>query len=212
MYEVQTMKIQNIVKIITIGVFVCVAGLFFCINQNQQKNNIKEDMVTCDSAQESPDVATKNTSEKAENGNKKKESIFVHVCGAVKKSGVYELKAGSRICDAISAAGGFKKTADQTFLNQAQVVSDGEQVVVPTKGKTVQNTDKVPESQSTQKISINHATCEELMTLPGIGESKANSIIKYREENGSFQTLEDLKKIQGIKDGVYSKIIDYIML
>lgn len=207
------MKIQDIVKIITIGVFVCVAGLFFCINQSQQEKSIKEDLIiTCDSAQESPDAATKNTPQKAKNGKDKKETLFVHVCGAVKKSGVYELKAGSRICDAIIAAGGFKKTANQTFLNQAQVLSDGEQVVVPTKGKTVQKADEVSGTQNTQKISINHATCEELMTLPGIGESKANSIIKYREENGSFQTLEDLKKIQGIKDGVYSKIIDYIIL
>lgn len=212
MNEVQTMKIQNIVKIITIGVFVCVAGLFFSINQNQQKNNVKEDMVTCDILQQSPDSIAENTSEKAENGTKKKESIFVHVCGAVKKSGVYELKEGSRVCDAIIAAGGFKKTANQTFLNQAQVLSDGEQIVVPAKGKAVQNVEEMSDSKSIQKISINHATCEELMTLPGIGESKANSIIKYREENGSFQTLEDLKKIQGIKDGVYSKIIDYIML
>lgn len=206
------MKIQNIIKVITIGVFVCLAGLFFCVNQNQQKNSVKEDLVTCDIIQESPDSATENTPEKTENGNKKKESIFVHICGAVKKSGVYELKEGSRICDAIIAAGGFKKTANQTFLNQAQVLSDGEQIVVPAKGKNVQNVEEVPGLQNTQKISINHATCEELMTLPGIGESKANSIIKYREENGGFQTLEDLKKIQGIKDGVYSKITDYIML
>lgn len=206
------MKIQNIIKIITVGVFVCVTGFFFCINQNQQNKNVEKELITCDITQESSDSVAENSPEKAENGSRKKKSIFVHVCGAVKKSGVYELKEGSRICDALIAAGGFKKTADQTFLNQAQVLSDGEQVVVPTKGKTVQNANKVPESQSTQKISINHATCEELMTLPGIGESKANTIIKYREENGNFQTLEDLKKIQGIKDGVYSKIIDYIML
>ena len=209
------MKIQNIIKVITIGVFVCVAGLFFYFNQNQQEESAKEVLITSEDAQESQNSTIENTPEKAETGKEKKKSIFVHICGAVKKAGVYELKEGSRICDAIKAAGGFRKTANQTFLNQAQVLSDGEQVVVPVKEdteKNVQNMEEMPASKNTQKVSINHATCEELMTLPGIGESKANSIIKFREENGGFQTLEDLKKIQGIKDGVYSKIADYIML
>ncbi|MBD5087793.1 MAG: ComEA family DNA-binding protein [Clostridiales bacterium] len=209
------MKIQNIIKVITIGVFVCVAGLFFYLNQNQQEESAEEVFIASDAAQESQNSTIENTPEKAEAGKEKKKSIFVHICGAVKKAGVYELKEGSRICDAIKVAGGFKKTANQTFLNQAQVLSDGEQVVVPVKENTeknVQNMEEMPASQNTQKVSINHATCEELMTLPGIGESKANSIIKFREENGGFQTLEDLKKIQGIKDGVYSKIADYIML
>ncbi|MDE7422914.1 MAG: helix-hairpin-helix domain-containing protein [Lachnospiraceae bacterium] len=209
------MKIQNIIKVITIGVFVCVAGLFFYLNQNQQEEGAEEVLIASEDAQESQNSTIENTPKKTEAGKEKKKSIFVHICGAIKKAGVYELKEGSRICDAIKAAGGFKKTANQTFLNQAQVLSDGEQVVVPVKENTeknVQNMEEMPASQNTQKVSINHATCEELMTLPGIGESKANSIIKFREENGGFQTLEDLKKIQGIKDGVYSKIADYIML
>lgn len=212
------MKIQNIVKIITLSVFVCVAGLFFYMDQSKQEEKSDEVLITADFSSEpenSKDSTTDNVnvSEKPENVKNTK-NIFVHVCGAVKKAGVYELKEGARICDAITAAGGFKKTANQTILNQAQVLSDGEQVVVPLKeDKQISNeTDKMPDGHTTQKISINHATYEELMTLPGIGESKANSIIRYREENGSFQTLEDLKKIQGIKDGVYNKIVDCIML
>lgn len=209
------MKIQNIIKFVTIGVFICVAGLFFCMNQIQQEDSAKEEWISCDTTQE-PASGDKEASEKADDQGQTKGSIFVHVCGAVKKSGVYELKEGSRVCDAITAAGGFKKTANQTYLNQAQPLSDGEQVVIPVKGKTNQNTtetsNETSSSQNTQKVSINRATCEELMTLPGIGEAKASSIIKYREENGGFHTLEDLKKIQGIKDGVYGKIADYIML
>lgn len=208
------MKIQKIIKIITICVFICVTGVFFYLNRNQQRENPEEVLITSETTSEVKNSVLENSLENPEKSNKK-EHIFVHVCGEVKKAGVYELKEGSRICDAIIAAGGFKKTANQTFLNQAQVLSDGEQVVVPMKeeaGQSVQKMEEMSGSQNTQKVSINHATCEELMTLPGIGESKANSIIKYREENGGFQTLEDLKKIQGIKDGVYSKIVDYIIL
>ena len=206
------MKIQNIVKIITLSVFVCIAGLFFYMDQNKQEEKSDEVLITADFSSESEnskDSTTDNVLEKPENG-KNTENIFVHVCGAVKKAGVYELKEGARICDAITAAGGFKKTANQTILNQAQVLSDGEQVIVPLKEdkQSSNETAKMSDGNGTQKISINHATCEELMSLPGIGESKANSIIRYREENGSFQTLEDLKKIQGIKDGVYNKIVD----
>lgn len=217
MKEVQTMKIHKIVKIITITIFICMAGLFFYVNSGLQEDTEDEIFIAGDSIQESKDDVTEDTPENKTDGEHKNstESIFVHVCGAVKKAGVYELKEGSRICDAITAAGGFKKTANQTFLNQAQVLSDGEQVIVPTKDDTEKNMSSLGETvgmQNTQKVSINHATCEELMTLPGIGEAKAKSIIKYREENGGFQTLEDLKNIQGIKDGVYSKIADYIIL
>lgn len=205
------MKVQRNVTIITISVFVCVAGLLCYLKQGQVADSKEEVLISGVLAQEK--MKASDTPQVSE--DEKKSGIFVHVCGAVKKAGVYELKDGARICDAIKAAGGFKKTANQTFLNQAQILADGEQVVVPAKDETEKNPVSAEEGTDTkniQKISINHGTCQELMTLPGIGEAKANSIIKYREENGGFQALEDLKKIQGIKDGVYSKIADYIML
>ena len=130
------------------------------------------------------------------------------MCGAVKRPGVYELDEGARVCDAINAASGFKKKADDTKINQAQLLTDGEQIVVP---YCSSNREDFSEQDGT-RVSINYGTIEEFMTLPGIGQSKAESIIKYREEHGLFKNIEELKNIQGIKDGVFSNIEDYIML
>lgn len=136
----------------------------------------------------------------------------MHICGAVKKPGVYELPANTRICDAISAAGGLKKKAADTDVNQAQLLSDNEQVYIPYKSKENKGTITDISSNTTEqsKINLNTATTEELLTLPGIGESKANSIVQYRQENGKFSSIEEIKNITGIKDGVYSKIEAYI--
>ena len=141
-------------------------------------------------------------------------TIFVHVCGAVKQPDVYELPAGARVCDAIKAASGFRKKADDTFINQAEALMDGQQIYVPFKDKEGSNVQTSTEqtSSNTGKVSINNATAEELMTLPGIGESKAQSILTYREEQGAFQTIEDLMNIPGIKEGVYNQLKDYIVL
>ena len=133
----------------------------------------------------------------------KSEILCVFVCGAVKCPGVYELPKGSRIYEAIEQAGGLKKSADITGVNQAQVLEDEMQVFVPTKGEG-------NESTESGKVNINMATKEELMTLSGIGESKADSIIQYREQQGKFQNIEDIMNISGIKDGLFQKIKDYI--
>lgn len=147
--------------------------------------------------------------------------IAVFVCGAVNASGVYELQADSRLHEAIAAAGGFSKEASQTYLNQAEVLSDGQKIYVPTEQEVndglvleagIENDSSASEgeNQEKRKININTASTEELMTIPGIGEAKAASIIKYRETNGRFQAIEDIMNIQGIKEGVFSKIQDYI--
>lgn len=204
-----TMKIKKIITMISISIFLCIAGLYYCLQQNADMDNgiIETCQVTSEKS-----ITKDKIVESKEDVKDTAAKIFVHVCGAVKKAGVYELNEGDRICNAISAAGGFKKNADQTFLNQAKTLSDGEQVIVPLKDKNIEATKGQAIEKEEKKVSINLGSCEELMTLPGIGEAKANSIIKYREENGSFQSLEELKNIQGIKDGVYNKIVDNIML
>lgn len=149
--------------------------------------------------------------------------VCVFVCGAVKKPGVYELPEGSRIKDALDAAGGMKEEAVFDYLNQAAVISDGQQIYVPTpdeleegqsplSGKFSENADKSQGEVSAEggKVDLNKASKEELMTLPGIGESKADSILRYREEHGGFKNIEELMEIQGIKSGVFQKIQDDI--
>lgn len=144
-------------------------------------------------------------------------TIFVYVCGAVKRSDVYELPTDARIIDAIKAAGGFTSKASKTSINQAKKLTDQEQVYVPTQ-EEVNNTTKTDSSMlssgknGSTLIDLNKATKEQLMTLPGIGESKADLIISYRQENGSFSSIEDIMKIQGIKDRVFQNIKELITI
>lgn len=145
------------------------------------------------------------------------ESIAVHVCGQVKNPGVYTLAQGARVSDAIDAAGGLTKDAAGDFINQAQKLEDEQQVYVPNQEEAKESPKEVQqetnnESHSENKglVNINQATREELMTLPGIGEAKADMIITYREDHGKFASIEDIKNISGIKDGVFNKICDLI--
>lgn len=137
------------------------------------------------------------------------EPVVVYVAGAVLHPGVYEVGGNKRISDAIEAAGGFKNNAAADYLNLAAQLSDGEKITVPTK-KEAKALNKENDSNESHLVNINTAAKEELMTLPGIGESKADAIIAYRQENGNYRDIEELMQISGIKEGVYSKISEYI--
>lgn len=139
--------------------------------------------------------------------------VFVHVCGAVHVPGVYELTEGARVYEAIGAAGGVTEEAAAEYINQARPVEDGERIFVPTAEEAEQGIGLSPEASADSsggKININTAGKDELMTLTGIGESKASSIISYRESHGRFRSIEDLMQIEGIKEGVFNKIKDDI--
>lgn len=131
--------------------------------------------------------------------------IFVNVCGAVLYEGVYELPAGSRVYEAIEMAGGFCENAAVSQINQAEILEDETQLYIPTIEEIIEG-----QSQDDGKVNLNTATREELMTLPGVGEAKADLIIEYRETNGKFHTIEDVMNISGIKEGLFGKIKDYI--
>lgn len=141
---------------------------------------------------------------------------LVHICGAVNCPGVYPLPEGSRIYQAIEQAGGFLPEADQDFLNLAQPVGDGMKITVWTKqeaetaasgqGIILSGKEELPGNPVKAKVNINTAGKEELMTLRGIGASRAEDIIAYREKHGSFQKIEDIMKVSGIKDAAFEKI------
>ena len=138
-----------------------------------------------------------------------KETIYVHVCGEVKCPGVYELEAGSRVYEAIEAAGGVTSEAAEDALNQAEILEDGQKIQV----LSVEDIHLEQHNSGMNvdgKMNINRASKEELMTLPGVGESKADAIIRYRSENGNFKSIEEIMEIEGIKEGVFKKIEDQI--
>ena len=187
-----------------------------------------------DSIEEVSEALADNT-EKTENiETNDSQSFVVYVSGYVNNPGVYELSAGSRVIDAIDAAGGYSKKAYDNYLNLASLIADGQMIYVPSEEEVESGSiergvasgadssgvggvtggngggNGGNSSDSGTLVNINQASKEELMTLPGIGESKADKIIAYREENGRFSTPEGIMEISGIKDGLYNKIKDKI--
>ena len=137
------------------------------------------------------------------------QTLCVYVCGEVKSPGVYELPEGSRIVDAVEAAGGMTEAASGTWLNLAEPVSDGQKIEVPSEMEAAE-LEKVQQEAQSGLVNLNTASAEELMTLTGIGESKAEAILSYREEHGGFEKPEELMEIPGIKEGVFEKIRDQV--
>lgn len=142
------------------------------------------------------------------------ELLYVYVCGAVENPGVFSFKEGARVWEAIEAAGGFLPDAREDYWNQAMLLSDGQKIYIPRIDEEIEEssleTGVGSEDSEDIRININTASKEQLMELPGVGESKAESIISFREENGDFASPEDIMKVTGIKEAMYSKIKDYI--
>ena len=139
--------------------------------------------------------------------------ICVHITGYVANPGVYHIAEGARIYEVVQLAGGFLPEADESYLNLASVVFDGQKLQVLSKEEAATAKPFVSQTESetgAKLININAASKEELMQLPGIGESRALSIIAYREKNGAFNDIKDIMNISGIKEAAFEKIKDYI--
>ena len=169
-------------------------------------------------------------------GETQPEMIYVDVCGAVANPGVFQLAAGSRVFQAIEAAGGYLPEAVQNCVNRAGVLTDGQQLYILTQEEmerqgldpaemsgasdgqmngsagTGQNTGMTAQVQQDNRININTADEAQLTTLTGIGATRAQAIIAYREENGPFAAIEDIMNVQGIKEGTFAKIKDEIVV
>ncbi len=181
-----------------------------------------------------PSAGSTDRTELSDASSEEAKTLVVHICGAVSAPGVYELPAGSRIIDAVEAGGGFLPEADEACCNLAEEIVDGCQIYIMTKtescadGQTekkagiqtspdsdMQTTDRNVRSNSATAlenglVNLNTADVAALMTLPGIGESRAKAIISYREQHGAFAQIEDIMKISGIKQAAFSKIKDKI--
>lgn len=178
------------------------------VDQDQEKDQMKAQEQNSDTAPE------------ADNSE-----LVVFVCGAVNAPGVYYLEEGLRIVDAIEAAGGFSEEADKTYVNLAAPLSDGIMLLIPTVEEVANAAESgtsftseigqafagdTPGGKDSGLVNINRASAEELKTLPGIGDGIAGKIIDYRTENGNFTCIEDIMKVSGIKDKLFSKIKDHI--
>ncbi len=137
----------------------------------------------------------------------KEEKIMVDVKGAVNNPGVYQMNEEDRVIDAINKAGGLLQEADLYQVNLAESVYDEMEIIVPRQGEVlIDNFNDI----NNGKININHASIAELIILTGIGEEKAKAIIKYRQENGDFNSIEEIMNVSGIAEGIFEQIKDNI--
>ncbi|MCI8282860.1 MAG: ComEA family DNA-binding protein [Lachnospiraceae bacterium] len=136
--------------------------------------------------------------------------LYVQVSGAVHNPGVYELPQGSRVFEAVAMAGGLTDAADGRLLNQAQPLSDGQMIYVYAQGEVQEEMAAQDTREEDGRVNLNTASLEQLMGLPGIGQAKAEGILAYRKTHGAFGKIEDVMEIEGIKEGVFSKIKDRI--
>ena len=167
-----------------------------------------------ESVEETEVVVTTVLAEKTEVSTTQETVIFVDIKGAVKNPGVYQMKVGDRVKDALEAAGGLTEEADSQKVNLAKRLEDQMVIVVP---KVGEEAEEIPagetrnEATKEGKVNINTATVEELKTLKGVGEKKAEAIIEYRKKNGSFQTKEDLMKVRGIGKKLFESFQEMIV-
>lgn len=193
---------------------------------NPEKKSDKE------SGEKFPDDGNEEIeNEEARKEKAEPQEVYIHVCGHVKQPGVYKLQSDSRVYEAIEAAGGMTETAAFSYLNQAELLQDGEQIYIPSQ-EEVESGKVSPEGgisdeeqkgsnsgadssegiSSDGKVNLNTATKDELMTLSGVGDVRAQAILKYREEHGEFRSIEELMEVEGIKKGTFQKLKDQIKI
>lgn len=192
------MKLNKIFFAIAVSVCVAAAGIAYIVGNDADSDGKELDTVYMTDTLDTVSQTVKET---------QAVGIYVYVCGHVNNPGIVCVRQGDRIYKAIELAGGMSEDADINAINQADYVSDGQKIYVPSLGEnyTIQSGEEV-----NGLININTADANSLMSLPGIGESRAEAIISYRDTNGSFGTIEDIMNVAGIKEAAFAKIKDYI--
>lgn len=182
----------------------CIAGgiLLFITSKTEPKKAV---VVTDHSTNSSDNIQESSEIEATEHANE----VMVDVKGEVQNPGVYHISIHARVDDVLALAGGLTENADELQINKAQKVHDEMVIYVPDLNETPSD-DVV--SSNNQTVRINYATKEEIVELPGIGPSKADAIIQYREENGLFSSIEDLLQVSGIGEKTLESLREFIQV
>lgn len=183
--------------------FIGVVGYYFYDKMDNGKEIVQEE--------ENKNLAIVASSKELE-----KEEIIVHIAGEINKPGIVKQKDGARIMDIIEAAGGLTEKADLSDINLAEVAEDGQKIVIPNqaavKEESLNMSSPVTTTTKETKININKATTQELQQIEGIGPSLANKIIEYRNQNGNFRQIEDLKQVPGIGEAKFGSMQEKITI
>ena len=202
------------IKIIATITFIILAGTVYSVSRMIKggKADDRIELVVTDSVISTSDEAGSHfDSSDDSTKDDSNTDIYVHICGAVINPGVYQVPAGTRVYQALELAGGSSDDAYLSGINLADKLADGQKVYIPAEGENAEgilSTDS-GDVQSVM-ININTASEAELMTLPGIGQSRAKDIINYRVKNGFFESIDDIMKVSGIKEAAFEKIKDLI--
>jgi competence protein ComEA len=186
------------------------------VNSLESSNSQEDNQNSASVASEDDNLTGTEQSQSAQDNAEEGTVIYVFVCGAVQNEGVYELPVDARAEAALEAAGGFSENANTSAVNLAGTLVDGEQLYFPEIGEEVDIESLNSENKSgnisgqDDRINLNTATKEQLTTLSGIGDVKADNIIAYRDKTGSFQNAEDIMNVDGIGQAIYDKIKEKI--
>lgn len=218
------LKIQNKIIIVTVIVLILTGVIIFIIAKDKNiYENIEEIMEVYSNDEESNSIIYKENSNVID--KIEEDIIMIHISGEVKEEGVIKLKKGSRIIDAINEAGGIKEEADMSRVNLAYVLEDAQKVYIPNINEKEEKiikegTDEAiiitgSGGESNEKeekvfINLNTANLTELQKLSGVGEATAIKIIEYRKANGKFNSIDEIKNIEGIGENKFNKLKDNI--
>ena len=202
------------------GIVLLGIAVFLLVTQQEKED--KELLIETSSTTEVT-VDTKKEQDQA-NDESKSAKIYVDISGAVKQPGVYQLSEGARLFDLLKQAGGLTEDAAIQTVNQAMIIQDQQKIIILTQAQAESldteninngNLEEKSDENSpkdAEKLNINQADLTQLQQLSGIGEKKAQAIIDYRNENGSFKTIEDLAKVTGIGEKTVEKLRDSITI
>ena len=203
------------ILVIVIVLIVCICSFIFYKNENEKF--LEYDQIVLEETFENKE----NTENIVEVDEVEKEIIKIYITGEVNNPGVKELERGSRIEDAINIAGGLTPAANISKVNLAYQLEDGQKIYIPNINENIEEyitrengEGIVEESKNTTsgRININNADINELCELPGVGESLATRIVTYREENGKFKKVEDLKNVSGIGEKKFESLKEYVVV
>lgn len=200
-------KQMKYLKALLSGVLIIIAGFCYsCGYQGQGLEPMTAAVAESDSEAVQPETEPESPA-----------VCYVHICGEVNQPGVYEMELGQRIYQVVERAGGYTPEAAGDYLNLAEIVSDGMKLVVPdhqalAEGNAILYETGIPGAgePASGKINLNTASKEMLMSLRGIGEARAEDILRYRNEHGSFRAIEEIMNVSGIKNAAFEKIKDDI--
>lgn len=221
MKKLKNIIIFSVIIILSIGTIIYKQGKSIKDNVYVVSDNEESIKETISTKEEDKNAKVENIKVEKEKENVKNNTATIYISGEVNSPGVVTIDINRRLSDAVDKLGGLTKDADFNRINLAMKIEDEKHYIIPKVGEELEVDEDIESEQSdtvkvvdknNNKVNINTATIQELDSLPGVGEATANKILSYREENGKFNSIEDIKNVNGIGDKKYENLKDVICI